>query len=160
MALVIKDRVKETSSTGGTGTLTLSGAVAGFQAFSVIGDGNTTYYTIVDSTNNTWEVGIGTYTSSGTTLSRDTVLASSNSNNLVTFAAIPKDVFVTYPAGRSVYADGGAVVSSTGAIVVNQTTVSFDTTLASGQNGLSVGPVTVASGATVTVSSGQRWVVI
>lgn len=160
MALVIKDRVKETTSTGGTGTVTLAGAVAGFQSFSVIGDGNTTYYTIVDTTNNTWEVGIGTYTSSGTTLSRDVVLESSNSGSLVPFAAIPKDVFVTYPAERATYADGSAIVANTGAIFVNQTTANQNTTIGSGQNGFSVGPVTVASGVTVTVSSGQRWVVI
>jgi hypothetical protein len=98
MPLVVKDRVKETSSTAGTGTLTLSGAVAGFQSFSVIGNGNTTYYTIVDPTTGDWEVGIGTYTSSGTTLSRDTILESSNSGSAVPFGSDPKDVFVTYPA--------------------------------------------------------------
>jgi hypothetical protein len=101
MALVVKDRVKSSTTTTGTGTITLGAAAAGFQAFSVIGDGNTTYYTIVDTTNNTWEVGIGTYTASGTTLSRDTVLDSSNAGSLVNFAAGSKDVFVTYPAGYS-----------------------------------------------------------
>lgn len=105
MPLVLKDRVKETSTTTGTGTLTLAGAAAGFQSFSVIGDGNTTYYAIVDSAAGTWEVGIGTYTASGTTLSRDTVLESSNSGSLVNFGAGPKDVFVTYPAEKSVYLD-------------------------------------------------------
>jgi hypothetical protein len=102
MALVVKDRVRESSSSTGTGTFVLSGAVSGFQSFSVIGDGNTTYYAIVDSTNGAWEVGIGTYTSSGTTLSRDTILESSNSGNAVDFAAGVKDVFCTYPAERSV----------------------------------------------------------
>jgi hypothetical protein len=77
----------------------------GFQTFSVIGDGNTTFYTIVDNDTGAWEVGIGTYTSSGTTLSRDTVLESSNSNSLVDFAAGVKDVFVTYPAERAVWAN-------------------------------------------------------
>jgi len=101
MALVVKDRVKETSTTTGTGTFTLAGAVTGFQAFSVIGDGNTTYYTITDGTD--WEVGIGTYTSSGTTLSRDTILESSNSGNAVNWGAGSKDVFVTYPAEQAVY---------------------------------------------------------
>ena len=105
MALVVKDRVRETTTTLGTGTVTLGGAVAGFQAFSVIGNGNTTYYTISDPATGAWEVGIGTYTSSGTTLSRDTVLESSNSNNLVNFGAGTKDVFVTYPADRSVTSD-------------------------------------------------------
>jgi len=100
MALVVKDRVRETTTTAGTGTVTLAGAVTGFQSFSVIGNANTTYYTITDSTN--WEVGIGTYTASGTTLSRDTVLESSNAGALVPFAAGSKDVFVTYPAEKSI----------------------------------------------------------
>jgi hypothetical protein len=111
MALVLKDRVKETSTTAGTGTLTLAGASAGFQSFAAVGNGNTTYYAIVDSTAGTWEVGIGTYTSSGTTLSRDTVLSSSNSGSLVTFSSNSKDVFVTYPSEKSVYEDASNVVA-------------------------------------------------
>ena len=87
MALVLKDRVKETTTTTGTGTVTLAGAVTDYQAFSVIGDGNTTFYTITLSTSDEWEVGIGTYTSSGTTLSRDTILSSSNSGSAVNFSA-------------------------------------------------------------------------
>lgn len=106
MALVVADRVKETTTTTGTGTVTLAGAVASFQSFSVVGDGNTTYYTITSSTSADWEVGVGTYTASGTTLSRDTVLASSNSGALVNFGSGEKEVFVTYPAGKSVYLDG------------------------------------------------------
>lgn len=102
MPLVVADRVKETSTTAGTGTLTLAGAVAGFQSFAAIGNGNQTYYTIVDSSANTWEVGIGTYTSSGTTLSRDTVLASSSGTSKIDFSAASKDVFVTYPASPSI----------------------------------------------------------
>lgn len=105
MALVLKDRVKETSTTAGTGALTLAGAASGYQSFSVIGDGNTTYYTIVDSTANTWEVGIGTYTASGTTLSRDTILESSSGGSAVSFASNSKDVFVTYPAEKAVATD-------------------------------------------------------
>ena len=111
MALVLKDRVKETSTTAGTGTLTLAGAAAGFQSFSAIGNGNTTYYAIVDSTAGTWEVGIGTYTASGTTLSRDTVLSSSNGGSLVSFAANSKDVFCTYPSEKSVYLNSADVVT-------------------------------------------------
>ena len=76
MALVFKDRVRETTTTTGTGTVTLGGAATGFQSFSVIGDGNTTFYTIQLSNTNEWEVGIGTYTSSGTTLSRDSRIVS------------------------------------------------------------------------------------
>jgi len=102
MALIVKDRVRETTTTTGTGTVTLGGAVSGFQSFSVIGNANTTYYTIVDAIAGSWEVGIGTYTSSGTTLARDTVLESSNAGSLVNFAVGTKDVFVTYPAEQSV----------------------------------------------------------
>jgi len=103
MALVLDDRVKETTTTTGTGTITLAGAEGGFQSFSAVGDGNTTYYTITDGTD--WEVGIGTYTSSGTTLSRDTILSSSNSGSAVDWGAGSKDVFVTAPADRVVDID-------------------------------------------------------
>jgi hypothetical protein len=98
MALVLADRVKETTTSTGTGTVTLAGASTGFQAFSVIGDGNTTYYVIAGQGTSEWEVGIGTYTLSGTTLARTTVLASSNSGSLVTFSAGTKDVFVSLPS--------------------------------------------------------------
>lgn len=101
MALVLADRVQETTTTTGTGTVTLAGAVSGFQSFSVVGNGNTTYYTIVDSNTGDWEVGLGTYTSSGTTLSRTTVLSSSNSGSLVNFGAGTKQVFVTYPSAMA-----------------------------------------------------------
>jgi hypothetical protein len=77
----------------------------GYQSFAVIGNGNTTYYTIYDNTSGAWEVGIGTYTASGTTLARNTVLASSNAGALVPFGVGTKDVFVTYPSERSVYRD-------------------------------------------------------
>jgi len=106
MALVLKDRVKETTITIGTSTLVLLGATSGFQSFSVIGDGNTTYYTIDGGTE--WEVGIGTYTLSGTTLSRDTILESSNSGSAVNFSAGTKNVFVTYPAERALYTDASS----------------------------------------------------
>ncbi len=95
MAFVVKDRVKETTTTAGTGTVTLLGASTGFQSFSAIGNANSTYYCIAGQTGSEWEVGIGTYTSSGTTLSRDTVLASSSSGAKVSFSAGTKDVFVT-----------------------------------------------------------------
>jgi len=106
MALVLKDRVRETSTTTGTGTFTLAGAVAGFQSFSAIGTGNSTYYTIVMSTD--WEVGIGTWTSPNQ-LSRDTVYESSNSNALVNFGSGTKDVFVTLPAEA---VGGGSITGS------------------------------------------------
>ena len=105
MAIVLKDRVKVLSTTTGTGTLTLGSAVTGYQSFSVIGDGNSTYYTIAAQATPDWEVGIGTYTASGTLLSRDTILESSNGGAAVDFPAGIKDVFVTYPAERSVYLD-------------------------------------------------------
>ena len=99
MAFVLKDRVKETSTTTGTGTITLAGASIGYQGFSTVGNANTTSYSIVMGTE--WENGIGTYTSSGSTLSRDTVLSSSNSGNKVNFSAGTKEVFINYPAGRA-----------------------------------------------------------
>lgn len=109
MALVLANRVKDTTTTTGTGTITLSGtAPTGYQNFSVIGDGNTTYYTIAGGSQ--WEVGIGTYTSSGTTLSRDTVLASSTGSKL-DLAAGTKDVFVTLPS-ESTATEGRAIVMS------------------------------------------------
>lgn len=270
MALVLADRVRETTTTTGTGSVTLGGAYTGFQTFlSGIGNANSTYYTIANVVTGEWEVGIGTYTSSGNTLSRTTVLASSNSGSLVSFATGTKDVFVTQPAERAVYVDsagttvnvnilsasgdssftstgavqipsgttsqrptgavgkirwnstlaqyegydgtnwtllGGAVIAndiatstnlyptfagvtsgnastlytsnanllykpSTGelqarvpvasnGIVVNSQTVASSYTIAAGYSGMSSGPVTVASGQTVTVSSGSRWVVV
>jgi hypothetical protein len=96
MALVVKDRVQETSTTTGTGTYTLAGAVTGYQSFSVIGNANKTYYAATDGTD--WEVGIGTYTSSGTTLSRDSILESSNAGSAVNWGAGTKNIFVSWPA--------------------------------------------------------------
>jgi hypothetical protein len=113
MALVLKDRVKETTATTGTGTVTLAGAAAGFQSFVVVGDGNQTFYAIVDATSGAWEVGVGTYTASGTTLSRTTVVSSSNAGSLVNFGAGTKDVFVTYPSSRAVYLDAAGFAVTT-----------------------------------------------
>lgn len=153
MALVIADRVKETSTTTGTGTFTLAGAVPGFQSFSAVGDGNMTFYTIADQSGTDWEVGIGTYTASGTTLTRNQVLASSNSGNHANFGAGTKDVFVTYPAGRA------ALGTANQAVVTNQTTVSQNTSIDSGFNGHSVGPITVSTSASVNVPTGHAWLV-
>ena len=269
MALVLADRVRETTTTTGTGSVTLGGAYTGFQTFLAgVGNANSTYYTIANVVSGEWEVGIGTYTTSGNTLSRTTVLASSNSGSLVNFVTGTKDVFVTQPAERAVYVDsagttvnvnvlaatgdssftstgalqisagttgqrptgavgkirwnstlsqyegydganwtllGGAVISndtatatdlypvyssvttgnastlytgnakllykpSTGefqasvpvalnGLVVNSQTVSVSYTIAVGYSAMSAGPVTVASGQAVTVSSGSRWVI-
>jgi len=103
MSLVVKDRVKQFSNTVGTGAMTLGGTPDGFQSFEAIGNANTTFYAIVDGATGDWEVGVGTYTASGTTLSRDAVLASSDSNELVDFGSGSKDVFVVYPADKSVF---------------------------------------------------------
>ena len=112
MALVLADRVQDTTTTTGTGTVTLSGtAPSGYQTFgTAIGDANTTYYTIAGGAE--WEVGVGTYTTAGTTLSRDTVLASSaGGTTKVTFSAGTKNVFVTDPAEKSVNLDGSGVLN-------------------------------------------------
>ena len=155
MALVIADRVKDSTISIGTGTITLSGtAPTGFQNFSVIGDTNTTYYCIAGQGTAEWEVGVGTYTTSGTTLARTTVLSSSNAGAAVNFSAGTKDVFVTYPSEYSAYTGGSQ------GIVLNNTTISANYTIETGVNGFSVGPITVNSGIAVTVNSGQRWVVI
>jgi hypothetical protein len=105
MAIVVKDRVRESTTTAGTGTVTLLGAVTGFQAFSVIGNGNETYYCIVDTNTAEWEVGLGTYSSSGPTLSRTSVLDSSNGGNLVNFSSNAKDIFCTFPAFLAGWSD-------------------------------------------------------
>ena len=143
MALVVKDRVRETTTTTGTGTITLGGAATGFQSFSVIGDANTTFYTIQLSNTNEWEVGIGTYTSSGTTLSRDTILESSNGGSAVNFSAGTKDVFVTYPAEKAIYLGN----LPTKMVVTKRDTTTADVALANGFL-----PVLNRSGSTINVT--------
>jgi hypothetical protein len=117
MSLVLADRVRETTTSTGTGTITLGGAVQGFQRFSVLGDGNTTYYTIQGTIQ--WEVGIGTYNAN--TLTRDTVLDSSSAGALVDFTNGSKDVFVTLPAERAITsiasADGSVTITQVGSLV-------------------------------------------
>lgn len=125
MALVLKDRVVESSTSTGTGAFTLSGAETGYQGFSTVGSGNTCYYTIQNknadgSLQGEWEVGLGTYTTG--TLTRTTVYESSNNNNLVLFSAGTKDVFIDLPAEKAVYLDGNNVTNTLGA-------VQFDTTV-------------------------------
>jgi len=103
MALVLKDRVRETTTTTGTGNYVLAGAVTGYESFAGIGDGNTTYYACTNGTD--WEVGIGTYTASGTILARTTILESSNADSAVSWAAGSKTIFVTQPSEKAVYLD-------------------------------------------------------
>ena len=127
MALVIADRVKEESTSTGTGSFTLNGAVSGFQSFAAVGDGNTTYYVIQHKSLNEFEVGIGTYTSATTSLSRDTILTSSNSNLAVSFSAGDKDVFVTVPKDATVFENASGDVSVEGKLTVGSgPTAQFD----------------------------------
>jgi len=130
MALILQDRVRETTNTTGTGTFTLLGAVTGYQSFSVIGNGNTCFYACADQGGPNWEVGLGTYSSG--TLARTTVLSSSNSGSLVNFTAGTKDVFVTQPSEKAVYLDGSGNItpSSVGPLTVSSLT---DSGLTSGR---------------------------
>ena len=107
MAFLVNDRVKETSTTTGTGTLSLAGAVSGFQTFVAgIGNSNVTYYAIVNDSGTEFEIGIGTVTdASPDTLSRTTILESSNSDSAVNFSSGTKTVFCTLPASKAVFED-------------------------------------------------------
>ena len=138
MALVLADRVRETTSTTGTGTLTLTGPFSGFRAFSAIGDGNTTYYAIADANTGEWEVGVGTYSTSGNTLSRDTVLDSSNTGSLVVFAAGAKDVICTQPAERAVYLEAAGTSTIVPGITISGLTASTALALDVSKNVVSV----------------------
>ena len=126
MALVVKDRVKDTTSTTGTGTVTLDNSPPdGFQAFSSIGNGSTTYYAIEDANTTGWEVGLGTYTLSGHTLARTTVLASSNSGSAITLSSGSHTVFCDYAAGKAFLSDEGLNKSfvADGAITAGKPTI-------------------------------------
>tara|TARA_B110000208_G_scaffold49147_1_gene64965 strand:+ start:552 stop:1037 length:486 start_codon:yes stop_codon:yes gene_type:complete len=161
MALVFKDRVQESTTTTGTGTVTLAGATTGFQSFSVIGNGNTTYYTLVSDSE--WEVGIGTYTASGTTLSRDNVLESSNSGSKITLSGT-SNVFCTYPAEKAVVQDStntgiAPQLGATNGIFVNNSIIGADYIIPTSYNAMSVN-ATVASGVSVTVPASSKWVIL
>jgi hypothetical protein len=145
MAFVLNDRVKETSTTTGTGTFDLAGAETGFESFvSGVGDGNTTYYAISNDGTNEFEVGIGTITDAATdTLSRDTIISSSNSDALVNFSAGTKTVFCTLPASRT----PSAGMTATTFVVTHNSTLSDDQTL---DSGVLAGPVTITGTQTVT----------
>jgi len=137
MALALKDRVKETTIVVGTGAATLLGSSIGFQPFSVVGNGNTTYYCISDQFGSNWEVGIGTYSSSGNTLARTTVLASSNAGALVVFTTGVKDVFVTYPSEKGVWYDASGNVLFTG--TTTATNLAYTGTLTGSTGILNIG---------------------
>ena len=122
MALVLKDRVLETCTSPGTGTVTLLGSPSGYQTFSsAIGNANTTYYVIADQTGPNWEVGIGTYTSAGNTLARTTVLASSAGGAAVNFNTGTQNVWCDYPSGKAVYSDASGNVSLPGTLTAAST---------------------------------------
>jgi hypothetical protein len=129
MAIVLKDRVKETTNTTGTSDFVLAGAVGGFQAFSAIGNGNTTYYAAVDNTTGDWEIGYGQYSTTGPTLTRATILASSAAGAKISFTAGPKDVFVTYPAGKAIYEElsGNTLIDGGPLTVIGSGVTSYTT---------------------------------
>jgi hypothetical protein len=145
MALVINDRVKETSTTTGTGTFNLAGAETGYESFvSGVGTGNTTYYAIELNAAGEWEVGIGTVTSgSPNTLSRDTIISSSNSDAAVNFSSGTKNVFCTLPAKKTI----SPVMDATTFVVTHASTITEDQTL---DSGVLAGPVTITGTQTIT----------
>jgi len=154
MALVVYDRVKETSVTVGTGTIVLAGALSGYQSFAVVGNGNQTYYTIADQAGANWEVGIGTYYSGNVSLSRDTIFSSSNANSAVSFTSATKDVFITYPAERAATATGNS------SVVLFNTNITSNVTINAGINGLAVGPIALANNNTITITNSQKLVIL
>lgn len=163
MALVVYDRVQETTTTTGTGTITLAGAVAGYQSFAVVGNGNTVYYCITSGT--AWEVGLGTYTSSGTTLARTTVLSNSSGTTSPISLTSPSNVFCTYPSEKSVHQDSVGTAYSpqfaaSGGLLLNALTIGTSFTIPTGYSASSTGPLTLSSGVSVTVPAGSRWVVL
>ena len=145
MAFVLNDRVKETSTTTGTGDFSLAGAEIGFETFvSGVGDGNVTYYAISNDGTAEFEVGIGTITdATPDTLSRDTIISSSNSDALVNFSAGTKTVFCTLPASRT----PSAGMTAQTFVNTHNSTISDDQTLVSG---VLAGPVSITGTQTVT----------
>ena len=145
MALVINDRVKETSTTTGTGTLDLAGVVTGFVTFVAgIGNSNTTYYAIHEQGTANFEIGIGTVTdATPDTLSRTTILESTNSDSAVNFSAGTKDVFCTYPAKRA----PSPSMDATAYVTTHNSTLSDDQTI---DSGVLAGPVTITGTQTIT----------
>ena len=145
MAFVLNDRVKQTSTSTGTGTINLTGTETGFETFVTgIGNGNSCFYAIANDGTSEFEVGIGTVTDAATdTLSRTTVISSSNSDNLVNFTAGTKTVFCTYPAKRA----PSAAMTATTYITTHNSTISDTQTI---DSGVLAGPVSVSGTVTVT----------
>ena len=144
-AFVINDRVKQTTTTTGTGTIDLTGTETGFETFVAgIGDGVQTYYAIVHDGTTDFEVGTGTVTDAGTdTLSRQDVISSSNSDNLVDFGSGSKTVFCTLPAKKTI----SPVMDATPFVVTHASTLSLNQTI---DSGVLAGPVTVTGTQTIT----------
>jgi hypothetical protein len=171
MAHITADRVRQTT-TSTTSPFALSGSVAGFRDFSsVLSTNDTFWYAIASTPGSDWEVGLGTY-SAANTITRTTVLSSSNAGAAVTFAAGLKEVFITAVAGKFLQADstGSYGNFTAGTITANNTviaplfesgnTISANYTITAGNNALTPGPVTIASGITVTVPSGSVWTIV
>ena len=162
MALVINDRVKETTTTTGTGTLNLAGAVTGFETFVAgVGDGNTTYYAIFNPGTSEFEVGLGTLDADSSDLARTTVISSSNSDNAVNFTAGTKDIFCTMPASKAVIEDADNNVSVGANITIGSQLRMPDNTSAkilvadgtSYQESAVSGDATIASGGALTIAN-------
>jgi len=151
MAFVIGDRIQETTTTNGTGTVVLAGAVTGYQSFAVIGNTNTTYYTIADQNGANWEVGIGTYYSGNSSLARTTILSSSNANAAVVFTSGIKSVFITYPAEKAIYSDSNNVTTITNFASAN---VLITGGTISGANFTGLGTMSTQNANAVTITGG------
>ena len=172
MALVINDRVKETSTTTGTGVFSLNGAVTGFENFVTgIGNTNTTYYAIFLEGTDEWEVGLGTVADAATdTLTRNTVITSSNSDNAVDFSSGTKNVFCTLPASKAVYLDAngdavgvqGGNIETLGNTFTNWNNVNSNTTttLATTSNAFLAGIITVSANAIWTIGGNGTLTII
>lgn len=161
MALILKDRVQETSTANTTVSFSLAGASTGYTTFSsAIGNTNTTYYGASDGTN--WEVGVGTYATTGNLLNRTTILASSNAGTAVTFSGTVT-VWVDYPAGRAVYGDASNNVTVPGAmnsaVISTSKNVSVSAAIASNANGISYGPIKILVGGSLFIPSTSRFLI-
>ena len=151
MALAINDRVRETTSTTGTGAVTLGGAVEGFQTFGDgIGNSNTTYYAISLNSAGEWEVGLGTLNGDSSTLTRTTVLQSSNSDAAVDFAAGAKEIFCTLPSEKALYLDASGDLANSG--VITNTSVDASAAIAQTKLALDITNSEVNASAAVALS--------